>query len=108
MRHLIAASIAVMFAVFCTSCEDKKTTASSGLTTGRPAMARAEFEKAVMGKTPKEVSAAVGEPAQKNPAGSKEEWIFAMITTNGSKTDPATKVYFEGGKVVKVEYVEPS
>lgn len=67
---------------------------------------RAEFERAVTGKTPAEVKAAVGEPPLSGGWEGEETWTYRGRTTDGAtgKTDGVAEVVFRGGKVVRVNY----
>lgn len=108
MRRLLVALLLPALVLAYTGCQDKsKSSAGASLATaGRKTMSRADFEKALMGKSPKEVVEVVGEPDRKYPAGGKEEWMWAAMTTNGAKTDVSAKAIFENGRVTKFEYVD--
>lgn len=108
MRRLLVALLLPALVLAYTGCQDKsKSSAGAGSSTaGRKTMSRAELEKAVMGKSPKEVAEVLGEPDRKAPAGNNDQWTYASLTSNGAKTDVATYVVFENGKVTKVEFIE--
>jgi hypothetical protein len=108
MRRLLVALLLPAIVLSTIGCQNKpKTTAGDALATaGRKTMSRADFEKAVEGKTPAEVAQVLGVADKKIAAGQNEEWVYAAITTNGAKTDLAAHVFFERGKVVRFTYSE--
>jgi hypothetical protein len=108
MRGLLVALLLPGLFLASTGCQDKsKSSAGAALATaGRKTVSRADFEKAVMGKSTKEVSAQFGEPDLRVPAGNNEQWTYASLTTNGAKTDISVQVNFESGKVTKVNFIE--
>jgi hypothetical protein len=74
---------------------------------GRPApLDREAFEKAVLGRTPDEVTAAVGKPDGTSEGGRETYWRYEGRTWDptAGKVDEAARVVFEGGKVARVEF----
>ena len=67
---------------------------------------RVEFERTVMGKTPAEVKATLGEPPMSVGVDGEETWVYRKRTTNPAtgQPDEVTDVVFRGGKVVRVDY----
>ena len=109
MFRICTTALVIVVLLNSSACQNKQSTQAPSYTTaGRKTMSRQDFEKAVKGKSPNEVVAAIGEPDQKAPAAGKDVWMYAAITTAGSKPDVATHVYFENNKVVKVEFTDPN
>ena len=71
-----------------------------------PPMDREAFKKAVMGKTPDEVIAAVGKPDSASEGGRETYWRYKERTWDptASKTDSSAQVVFEKGKVTAVNF----
>ena len=71
---------------------------------------RAEFERAVTGKTPAEVKAILGEPPVSVEAErvDVQTWTYENRTTNPAtgEVDGVAEVEFRGGKAVRVTYRE--
>lgn len=68
---------------------------------------REEFKTLVMGKTPEEVIAAVGQPdsTQERPDGTQTTWHYDNRVTNPATTKPSTGILeFKDGKVVEVRW----
>jgi hypothetical protein len=108
MRRLLVALLLPALFLAYTGCQDKSKSSAgaSAATGGRKTMSRADFEKAVMGKSAKEVVDLVGAPDTKGAADKIEVWTWASLTTNGAKTDVSVKVTLENGRVTKVDYIE--
>lgn len=70
------------------------------------AYTREEFKAKVMGKTEAEVIAAVGKPNDTSGAGGGVRWYYTRVTTDPAtgKTDGRISVWFEGGRVVSVNF----
>jgi len=68
---------------------------------------REEFKTLVMGKTPEEVIAAVGQPdsTQERPDGTQTTWHYDNRVTNSATTKPSTGILeFKDGKVAEVRW----
>jgi predicted Zn finger-like uncharacterized protein len=66
---------------------------------------RDEFRKLVIGKTPEQVIAAVGQPDSKRELGGAVFWVYRDMTIDpvSKKLDLSINVNFEKGKVVSVD-----
>lgn len=73
--------------------------------TFQPTMARDEFKKAVIGRTPEEVTAAVGRP-DRTVGDSDPTWFYSNRTIDpaNGKVDGMIRVRFTGGKVSGVVF----
>jgi len=67
---------------------------------------RAEFERAVMGKTPAEVKAAFGDPPVSGGGDGEERWMYHSLTTDPAtgRADGVSEVVFRDGKAVRLNY----
>lgn len=77
---------------------------------GQEFFTRAEFETLVTGKTPAEVKAAVGEPTVSAGNDGDETWTYFSRTRNPNtgRANDVTDVVFVGGKVVRVDFRDPT
>jgi hypothetical protein len=105
LRILSVGALAVLM-LLPAACSDKKSTGAAALTTAnQKTYPRAEFEKMVIGKTEREVIAAVGDARAKTGDAGNQVWRYGGITTgDNNAVDGMTKLTFANGKVAKVEY----
>jgi hypothetical protein len=69
-------------------------------------MARREFFQLLMGKTPEEVKAVLGEPDSTQEDAHEKDWGYRSVTLDPDtgKPDHTAHAVFRGGKVVRVNY----
>jgi len=79
---------------------------TSGPPTRQVTFTRAEFERAVMGKTTDEVQEVLGLPPVSSGWDGEETWAFNSRTTDPAtdREDEVSEVVFRGGKAVRVNY----
>ena len=110
MCRLLTTALVFLIALLPIGCHDKSNSqgTASLVTAGRKTMPRDEFAKAVTGKNGKEVVAAVGEPDFKVEAQGKDQWSYAGLTTDpaSGKPDFKTTLFFDGGRVARIEYAD--
>ncbi len=98
MRSLLLLAALTILCV--PGCKPATTTGGAATVAKKPT--RDEFRKLVMGKTKDEVAAAVGKPKRTND--DPDSWVYEDVTIDpvSGKVDSLIWVYFEQGRVSKV------
>jgi hypothetical protein len=108
-----APALTALLAALLAGCQDRPgpavppaATASPVDTVTPPTYTRAMFRDLVMGKTPAEVTAAVGKPDRTVVSGTADFWYYDGRTTNPAtgKADNKVQLVFRVGKVAEINY----
>jgi hypothetical protein len=91
------------------SAHVERAEAQANLAATRPAINRVctrDEVKALVGSTPEDVTAAIGPPSFRLEGGARSTWHFHNMSRDPvtGRVDPITKVVFDGGVVVEVNF----